>query len=409
MRHVDIAVIGGGPGGLTLAQGLKKHGFEVAVFEKDRARTDYVQGFRMRLRQRGIDALTQNLPGDLLEAFFATLGVAPTENVLLDERFERITGEGWAGRGEDDTHPEKSVSRITLRQILLSGLEDVLQIATFSSYEEQPDGSVIAHFEDGSSIRAGLLVGADGVASRVRKQLLPHASFVDTGVRRLAGKMTLQRAAELGIDPILTQTNASIRSREGHSLMVTSHRVSPEAYRRFGLIGQDDATHAKLGGFHFDNTTSYLWWNTAYGMNEIAADDELADMDGGALLDALVGKIAHWDRRIVALIRHTDPSTVAMLKVRSSVPVSPWQTRPGVTLLGDAIHAMTYFRALGANTAIFDTGVLVRELVAAREGSKSRLEAVRDYERIMLEHGTAAVTGSLEAMQRNVFGRRQAA
>jgi 2-polyprenyl-6-methoxyphenol hydroxylase-like FAD-dependent oxidoreductase len=405
MTKVDVAIIGGGPGGLALAQGLLKHGFSVAIFEKDRARTDYVQGFRLRLRQRGIDALTQNLPSHLLEAFFATLGRAPSENLMLDENFEPRTGEAWRDTtaAADDTHPEKSVSRITLRQILLAGLGDALQLKTFIRYDEQPDGSVVAHFEDGSYVHAGILVGADGVASRVRKQLLPHATFSDTGVRRLAGKLTIERAAALGISPKLTDFNAMIRPRHGQSLMVTSHRVDPEAYRRYGLIGQDDETHRGIDGFHFNNTTSYVWWNTAYPTDALGSDDALAGMDGAQLLETLVGKIAHWHSAILDLIRFTDPSTVALLKVRTSVPVDPWPTRH-VTLLGDAIHAMTYFRALGGNTAIHDSGILVRELAAAKRGDKALLDALRDYETQMLEHGTEAVRSSLTAMQKNVFG-----
>ncbi len=405
MKRVDVAIIGGGPGGLTLAQGLKKYGLSVAVFEKDRARTDYVQGFRLRLRQRGLDALTQNLPPHLLETFYATLGRAPSQNLLFDENLEPATGDGWGGtqREPDDTHPEKSVSRITLRQILLDGLDDVLSLATFTHYDEQPDGSVIAHFEDGSAVRADVLVGADGVASRVRKQLLPHATFADTGVRRLAGKLTLERATALGISEKFTDYNTGIRPNHGHSLMVTSHRVDPEAYRRYGLIGHDDETHRDIDGFHFNNTTSYLWWNTAYGTNELGTDDELSAKSGAELIETLLSLISHWHPDILDLIRFTDPSTVALLKVRTSVPVAPWPTRR-VTLLGDAIHAMTYFRALGGNTAIFDSGILVRELAAWRSGSKPLLDALRDYEGAMLEHGTEAVTSSLTAMNRNVLG-----
>lgn len=404
MRHVDVAIIGGGPGGLALAQGLRKHGFDIAVFEKDRTRADYVQGFRLRLRQRGLDALTQNLPSHLLEAFYATLGRAPNQNLLLDENFEPLTGDSWGGAaGADDTHPEKSVSRITLRQILLSGLDDVLSIATFTHYDEQPDGSVIAHFEDGTAVHADVLVGADGVASRVRKQLLPHATFSDTGVRRLAGKLTLEKAAALGISDRLTDYNAMIRPSDGHSLMVTSHRVDAGAYRQYGLIGQDDETHRGIDGFHFNNTTSYVWWNTAYATDELGSDDALAAMSGSELLEVLLSRIGHWHPAILDLIRFTDPSTVALLKVRTSVPVEPWPTRQ-VTLLGDAIHAMTYFRALGGNTAIYDSGILVRELSAARRGAKPLLDALRDYEAAMLEHGTEAVRSSLSAMQKNVFG-----
>ncbi|MDR3473595.1 MAG: NAD(P)/FAD-dependent oxidoreductase [Devosia sp.] len=405
MRHVDVAIIGGGPGGLALAQGLRKHGLQIAVFEKDRARTDYVQGFRLRLRQRGLDALIQNLPAHLLEVFYATLGRAPDSNLLLDESFRPLPGDAWGGgaAGIDDTHPEKSVSRITLRQILLSGLEDALTYATFARYDEQPDGTVVAHFDDGSVIHADVLVGADGVASRVRKQLLPQATFADTGVRRLAGKLTLDRAAALGISDELTEYNAMIRPNRGHSLMVTSHRVDPAAYSRYGLIGQDDESHRAIDGFHFNNTTSYVWWNTAYATDELASDDALAAMSGAELLDVLLKQIDHWHPAILDLIRFTDPSTVALLKVRTSVPVDPWPTRQ-VTLLGDAIHAMTYFRALGGNTAIYDSGILVRELVAARRGDKPLRQALHDYEAAMLEHGTEAVRSSLSAMQKNVFG-----
>lgn len=76
ISFVDIAIIGGGPGGLALAQGLKKNGIDAAVFERDPGRADYVQGFRMRIRQRGIDALQANLPTHLFQVFLDTLGFA---------------------------------------------------------------------------------------------------------------------------------------------------------------------------------------------------------------------------------------------------------------------------------------------------------------------------------------------
>ncbi|RUW30393.1 MULTISPECIES: NAD(P)/FAD-dependent oxidoreductase [unclassified Mesorhizobium] len=411
IEHVDVAVIGAGPGGLTLAQGLKKNGIGVTVFEKDRARADYVQGFRLRIRQRGIDSLIANLPSELYEAFIATLGRAPDCNLLLDENFQILGDNAWGGGnalGEaDDTHIEKSVSRITLRQILLSGLDGIVRYGkVFSRYEEQPDGSVVAHFEDGSSVHADVLVGADGAKSRVRRQLVPQAQSFDTGVRRLAGKMTLHAAALHQISHLLLDYNVGIRPHAGHSLMVTSHRVDPAAHRKYGLIGLDDPTHKDISGFHFNNTTSYVWWNTAYGQDELATDAELAKLSGEQLLDLLLTRIGRWHPEIVKLIRYTDPSTVALLHVHTSRPVDPWPTRR-VTQLGDAIHAMTYFRALGGNTAIFDAGLLVPELVAAKRGDKPLLDALAHYEARMLEHGAEAVRSSLTAMQRNVLAGRR--
>ena len=403
---VDIAIIGGGPGGLALAQGLKKNGIDTAVFERDPVRADYVQGFRMRIRQRGIDALQANLPPHLYQAFLDTLGLAPTETLILDEGFNRVEDAGQAIREPEDTHIEKSVSRITLRQILLSGLDGIFQSGKrFERYETLRDDTVVAHFSDGTAVRANLLVGADGAGSAVRRQLLPDLGSIDTGVRRLAGKIALDAAARHGISPLLTEFNTNIRPRDGRGLMITSHRVDPSAYARHDFIDGEDPGHADIPGFHFNNSTSYTWWNTAYDTDELGSDGVLERLDGAALIETLLRRIGHWDERILKLIRHSDPSTVAFLKVKSSTPGRVWQTGP-VTLLGDAIHAMTYFRALGGNTALYDSGLLARELVAARRQGKPQRAAVNDYENAMRDHGYEAVRSSLSAMQRNVGANR---
>jgi len=67
---------------------------------------------------------------------------------------------------------------------------------------------------------------------------------------------------------------------------------------------------------------------------------------------------------------------------------------------------MTYFRALGGNTALYDTGLLVPQLVAARQRDKPILTALNDYENAMREHGYEAVRSSLTAMQNNVAAGR---
>ncbi|KSV72071.1 oxidoreductase [Sinorhizobium sp. GW3] len=399
---IDVAIIGGGPGGLALAQGLKKNGIDTAVFERDEVRSDYVQGFRMRIRQRGIDALQANLPAHLFQAFLDTLGLAPTENLVLDEAFGRLENTSQGSGEPEDTHIEKSVSRITLRQILLSGLDGLFHTGKrFERYEQLADGTVLAHFSDGSAVHTNLLVGADGAGSAVRRQLLPDLKSIDTGVRRLAGKITIDEAERQGISPLLTEFNTNIRPRDGRGLMITSHRVDPSAYARHDFIGREDPGHADIPGFHFNNSTSYTWWNTAYDTDELGPDELLERLNGAALIETLLHRIRHWDERILNLIRHSDPSTVAFLKVKSSTPGAIWQSGP-VTLLGDAIHAMTYFRALGGNTALYDSGLLVRELVAARRHGKPLLAALNDYENAMREHGYEAVRSSLSAMQRNV-------
>ncbi len=406
--HVAVAIIGGGPGGLALAQGLKKHGIGVAVFEKDRARTDYVQGFRLGIRQRGLDALRLCLPEELYEAVLATAGRAPPTTLVVDETLALAAGHGW-GSAADDLQVGLSVSRITLRQILLRGLEDELQVGpVFASYEENADGTVTARFEDGSAVTCNLLVGADGAGSRVRRQMLPEAGGFDTGVRRLAGKMTLEAAAHHRIPPLLLDNTVFVRPKRGHSLHVTAHRVVPEAYRRFGLIGSDDETHRGLGGFHFNNTTSYVWWNTAYRPGELGADAELAKLDGAGLLRLVLDRMPGWHADLRRLVELSDPSTVGLLRVRSSEPPPPWPAGR-VTLLGDAIHAMTYFRALGGNTALYDAGLLTRALIAVARGETALLPAIAGYEEAMRAHGYDAVRTSLVNMERALGEPAQAA
>jgi salicylate hydroxylase len=48
-KAFHVIIVGGGIGGLTLAQGLKKHGISCAVYEKDMSRADRVQGYRIVL------------------------------------------------------------------------------------------------------------------------------------------------------------------------------------------------------------------------------------------------------------------------------------------------------------------------------------------------------------------------
>jgi 2-polyprenyl-6-methoxyphenol hydroxylase-like FAD-dependent oxidoreductase len=84
---------------------------------------------------------------------------------------------------------------MTLRQVLLAGLDDIVHFdKTFTRYEQHPDGTVSAQFVDGSSATGDLLVAADGSNSRVRRQYLPHATLTDTGVIAVGGKVPLTNA-----------------------------------------------------------------------------------------------------------------------------------------------------------------------------------------------------------------------
>src|SRR5712691_10368278 len=69
-----VLIIGGGLGGLCLAQRLKKAGISVDVYERDRTNADRLQGYRIHIESRGNRALHACLPPHLFEIYLATSG-----------------------------------------------------------------------------------------------------------------------------------------------------------------------------------------------------------------------------------------------------------------------------------------------------------------------------------------------
>jgi 2-polyprenyl-6-methoxyphenol hydroxylase-like FAD-dependent oxidoreductase len=78
--------------------------------------------------------------------------------------------------------------------------------------------------------------------------------------------------------------------------------------------------------------------------------------------------------------------------------VAPWPSGR-VTLIGDAIHAMTPYRGIGANIALKDAVRLRDVLLAAQRAEQPLIPAIHGYEAAMLDYGFKAVRNSLKAMQ----------
>ncbi|NUR85725.1 MAG: FAD-dependent monooxygenase, partial [Nonomuraea sp.] len=115
---------------------------------------------------------------------------------------------------------------------------------------------------------------------------------------------------------------------------------------------------------------------------------------GGAHLHRLVAERAmSWHPSLVRLIEAADVDQTSYVPIRSAVPVPRWEPSQ-VTVLGDAIHAMSPAQGSGANCALLDASVLCRT-VAAAPGSLA--ESVGEYERRMTAYGFAAVRASEKA------------
>ncbi|HEY4920350.1 MAG TPA: NAD(P)-binding protein, partial [Xanthobacteraceae bacterium] len=172
---LHVLVIGGGVGGLALAQGLKREGVSAAVYERERSLASRLQGYRVHISPGGSRALHECLTPHLFDAFDRTCGKPGRSFRFMTEQMKPLlTLDASMISNDDAIARHRSVSRITLRQVLLSGLDDVVHFdKTFVRYEESPTGRVVAHFADGSTAEGDVLVAADGGGSRVRRQFLP--------------------------------------------------------------------------------------------------------------------------------------------------------------------------------------------------------------------------------------------
>src|SRR5262249_56788593 len=154
------------------------------------------QGYRFHMDIRGEEALHACLPTRLYELAMATRG-QPSKGATVFSLVDGELREAATGRFPESDSPAfvtvaSAIDRLTLRQILLAGLDDVVHFGKeFTRYEQRTDGTVHAYFADGTEAVGNVLVAADGVGSRIREQFLPHAQMVDTGVRWLGGKTML--------------------------------------------------------------------------------------------------------------------------------------------------------------------------------------------------------------------------
>ncbi len=391
-----IAIIGGGTGGLCLAHGLRRAGFDVAVYERSRTRTERLQGYRVHINPHGSSALHECLPPEQWERFLATTGRSGGSFAFVTEKLRELVVLDEPD-GSDPTRAHHSVSRISLHQVLSSGLDGILNYdKEFVRYEEHDKG-VLCHFADGTTAEADLVVGADGANSRVRKQFLPDAQRVDTGILAVAGKLPLTDETRALVPARLTAGPNYIMPSAGRGMFTAPHEFGGEA--------TNDET-ASIDPVLFENTGSYVMW--AYGASRHRFPAGLSEMDGSALRRTVLGQIRDWHPGLARMVELTPDGTVSLLPIFTSLPVKPWETGP-VTLLGDAVHSMTPFRGIGANTALRDAQLLCRTLIASPDDFGP---AVADYEKKMRGYGFAAVRASKRSAEQfvseNRFGRSMA-
>jgi 2-polyprenyl-6-methoxyphenol hydroxylase-like FAD-dependent oxidoreductase len=381
MSDFSVIVIGAGLGGLCLAQGLRRAGIACEVYERDESSTIRGQGYRIHIDGDGDTALKEMLPPNLHELFRATSGVPQPNTPIFTDQLVQV---GTVG---SESSVDLNVNRLTLRQILLGGLEDAVHFGKrFLRYETGEDGRITAHFADGTLARADVLVGADGVGSVVRAQYLPHARVIDTGLRQLYAKIPLTPATRELFDDTMYANFSMILGPAGTML-----GVAPVEYPE--PVAQAVARLAP--GVLISDSGNYMTCSFTASVELLAlTDEELFALSGKELQALALGMMTEWAPGTRAMVEHWETETVFPLALRTSVPIPHWETT-NVTLLGDAIHAMSPAAGVGANTALRDASLLVTSLVG-----RPVLDGLQRYEKAMVDYGFDAVRLSAANVQR---------
>ncbi|KAJ0409633.1 hypothetical protein P43SY_008505 [Pythium insidiosum] len=395
-----VLIVGGGIGGLCLAQGLKKHGIPFTVFERDPAPNYRTQGYRLRINSSGYEALKANLSRESFEVFLRSTG-----HFLPGFMYVDAHSGGAAPANVKFPHKSSitqhvfSSDRAMLRSLLLMDLVEGHEIhfgLSFKRYQTLPNGRVEVHFDNGRVAEGSVLVGADGTTSRVRRQYLPrHITLLDTDSGAIYGKTPITPDIE---NYFATGSTTMVTSQAPRMTLV----IEPRCATKMDLQDYMAAT----GGLHNAANTElpdlhrYLCWVLIARAEHFHVRDDMTVQDLYAMTPDEVAELSKqitgaWCPRVRAIFEQQAPEWCSFMRISSMSPdMKPWQPTQ-VTLLGDAAHTMAP-AGIGCNTAMQDARILVQ---CFREYGVN-VDAIAEYERAMREHGREGIDISIEAGKR---------
>lgn len=384
-----ILIVGGGLGGLALAQGLKLASSSVPfhIFERDSSADFRPQGYRIRINLNGAGALHKLLPDNLWKVYKDTCAFANPAMSGLDA----VTGKKPTPSGERRGPPLMpegkyyNADRVVLRNVLLEGLENDISFGmTFESYRVTSDGVEVT-FADGTKETGAILVGADGTRSHIRRQLMPNYTVLDTECGAIYGKTFTK-----------PETRASMANEffGGICLAGDSSKPGLKLFTDTMEFPRDLSLDERA---KFRVPDEYVYWVLCINrtLRGIAAED-LHSLDAAQSVEATLEMTKSWHPTVRSLLQEHEPSASSTLAFFASSPETfkrEWDELAkspdcaAVTLLGDAAHPMTPVGGVGANSAFQEAADLCSVLTRASLGP----EALKDYAKLMTERGEKTV------------------
>ncbi|MFE2729211.1 FAD-dependent oxidoreductase [Kitasatospora sp. NPDC059327] len=342
-----ISIIGAGPGGLTCARILQKHGIDVTVYDRDPDADARNQGGSLDLHaDDGQLALRE---AGLIERFWKLARPEGQQmrrwdtagNVLLDQI------------PDEDDLDKPEIDRGQLRDLILRSLAPgtVQWGRALAEVGGPAQGPRILRFTDGTVVETDLVIGADGAFSRVRPAIssaVPYYSGVSF--------------TEAWFDDVETR-HADVSALVGNgSATATDGERALFAQRNSG-------GHIRV---YIIRRTPVDW---------IAAAG-LTDEDTAGIRAHLLDEFGEWAPGMRQMISDNDGPYVDRPLFVLPAPHT-WEHVPTVTLLGDAAHLMPPI-GVGVNLAMLDA----HDLALALATYPTVDQALRAYETTMLARST---------------------
>ncbi|MFT2818246.1 FAD-dependent oxidoreductase [Leifsonia sp. A12D58] len=313
IKDLNIAIVGGGYGGASAAKALQSIGAEnVHVYEQASALAQVGAGIGLRppsvelFRAWGMfDAIAAvSSPSDHLEIFSG-------------DGKQMFASEEWPFlHAYKQVNHNRIIHRGDFIEALLGALPDgMVHIGhKLSTITDNGDHSTLV-FENGETVTADLVIGADGIRSTVRNQLFSDKPPVFSGEHAYRTIISIEDAFGL-----VTDDNPRFYMGQNGTIAYNL------PLRHRGQLSFDITAQSDDDSWAPEITTDYL----------------LSILDG-------------FDERIVDVARTLDISAMTSRSVFDIDAVDTWHS-DSVALLGDAAHAMLHHQGQGANSAILDAG-----------------------------------------------------